>query len=723
MIYFKRYNPGITISSAFVLSGLSALILRIVGPFLTALIADVAFKGKSTPVLIFILTCGLIIFLFELLATFINDYINVQILAIVSGRIAHEINQKTLQTDIYEGSKIKSIDCFVRMNTDSIWSAELINRMFYSTTIDLTRFFGFLIAIGSIDQVTAVLVSAGVPVYLFKSWFYSQYSTEIQKRREVADIDFTEKTVESLHNLRVIKAYGAEALEHSKFANLWRLRSVSNRSLRVLNLFSSITTFSTIRLIQTIIVGLAGYKVISSRLSIGEFFAMASLLPMIEEPIRRLSTLYADFQVGLVSLNRVDDVLNVGLGTISAKETASEQGQSVDQLVYGEITLKNVTVSYSHQFKAIDNVSLRIKSASSVAIVGPIGAGKTTLMNLILGLQKPNNGKIEIDGINICNYKNSVIRQKIAVIDGEMSVFSGSVFDNIAYNNRDLSESDVIVAASLASAHEAIMLLPSGYNTIIDPQEGKISSGLLQKISIARALALKPRVLVLDDSLSALDLEGRLAFRLTLEKLKKSMTVVMFSNQFEGVHGFDQIIVLDSGSIVESGSFSELKAKRSVFARLHYMETNGFSHFRQRMELELERSNRYQQPLTILVMELIDNLGAPFSKGGSDIKGVMKELDYLVRQEIRTMDFCSVFLETKIIIALPSTDVQGAETCLRRLQVVFAGKQLNTHSGFISVKLSFKIFETNHSNLEDSNSIYMKISTEMDLEELRRKIA
>ena len=678
--YFIKYRPQLIPSITCIIIGIFSALLKIIGPFLSVLLVDLAFKQKTPNLMIAILLGFFFVYACELITNFLNDYFTTQFNAVISGKIAHAITSKTFQLSIMEQRNIKNGDLFLRINLDSLEVADLITKLFYQVPLDILRYLGFLAAVYSFDGITALLVVSGLPIYAMKSWFYSVASIEVQLQREQRDIEFTEKINEILRNLRNIKVFGAEQFEYDQFLKLWRDRSVANRKLRVISFISVLTTFATIRGFQVLIIGILGYKVIRAELSVGEFVAISALLPNIEEPLRRLSTVYSEFKVGLVSLNRVEEIL-------SNRKTDCEQLKSnlKNDVRIGEITFQDVTFFHTNQIAALNKVSLALKNNSTTAIVGQSGSGKTTLMNLILGFDTPFSGSVKIDGIDIREYSRDLLRSRIGVVFEDIPVFSGTIRDNIIYNHSDISEDDLISAAKMAAAHDSIMQLPNQYDTHLEQGGWNVSSGLVQRIAIARALALKPKILILDDALSAIDSEYALVIQNTLQECKKDMTVIMITNQLSNVRCFDEIVVLDQGRIAEVGKFSKLLNMRGVFSRLYYLQNSGFSEFKRRLEVELQRRERYGKELSVVFIRIFKFPEEIRSLGGNTITKVMKEIECYIRQEIRIMDFCSVFGEDKILIALSDTPDEGALNFIKTIKL-----KINNHT-FNFKDIKFKI--------------------------------
>jgi ABC-type bacteriocin/lantibiotic exporter with double-glycine peptidase domain len=623
--------------------------------------------------------------------------------AVISGKIAHKITLKTLDSTIFEQRNIKTSDLFLRVNLDSIEVADVITKLFYQLPLDIVRYLGFLTVVYIFDGFTALLVLSGLPVYALKSWFYSIASTDVQLQREQTDIAFTQKTNEVLLSLKNIKAYGAERFEYDKFLKLWRNRSVANRRLRVISFFSTLTNFAAIRSFQVLAVGILGYKVMHGGLSVGEFVAISSLLPNVEDPLRRLSMAYSEFKVGLVSLHRVNDILSKDIKPFDQRTSVVKT-----DIKRGEISIHDVSVLHNNNVAAIKKISLVFKNYSATAIVGQSGSGKSTLMNLILGFEKPVSGVIQIDGADIQEYPNELLRSRIGVVFEANPVFSGTIRENIIYNHDGITDDDLIEASKMAAAHDSIMQLPRQYETYVEQSGWNLSSGLLQRIALARALALKPKILILDDAISSIDSEYGLLIQSALQECKKRMTVILVTNQLSHVKWFDQIVVLEQGQVAEVGGFSDLLKRRGVFSRLYYLQNSGFTEFKRRLEVEFQRRTRYGHEISVVAARVVNLPGELMILGGSARVQVMKDIECFIRGEIRIMDFCSVFGEDKILIALSDTLESGAQQFIQIIQKKVRNKLFHHRGSQFKVELMAEILPIQKEALINSDLLYIE---------------
>jgi subfamily B ATP-binding cassette protein MsbA len=240
--------------------------------------------------------------------------------------------------------------------------------------------------------------------------------------------------------------------------------------------------------------------------------------------------------------------------------------------VRGDVSFKNVTFSYDGNEVVLGDINLDVPSGKVIALVGPSGAGKTSLVKLIPRFYDPNEGQVFIDGIDIKTVSLKSLREQLGIVPQETILFSTSIRDNIAYGRLDASLQEIEAAAKAANADEFIERLPEGYDTVVGERGSKLSGGQAQRISIARAILKNPRILILDEATSSLDARSEELVQKALEKLMKGRTTFIIAHRLTTIQNADEIIVLKSGNIVQRGSHEELLAVDGIYRSLYQMQ-------------------------------------------------------------------------------------------------------------------------------------------------------
>jgi ABC-type multidrug transport system fused ATPase/permease subunit len=237
--------------------------------------------------------------------------------------------------------------------------------------------------------------------------------------------------------------------------------------------------------------------------------------------------------------------------------------------VAGEITFENVSFDYQDDAPTLRHVSLRVKPGQTLALVGPTGAGKSTIASLVPRFYDPQYGAVKIDGVDVRDIKLTTLRRNISMVLQDVFLFSGTVRDNIRYSNLNASDDEVIAAAKTANAHEFISSLPEGYDTQIGERGVKLSGGQKQRLAIARAVLKNAPILILDEATSAVDTQTEIEIQEALNELMKGRTSIVIAHRLSTICKADQIVVLDEGCIIETGKHDELVESDGLYTRLH----------------------------------------------------------------------------------------------------------------------------------------------------------
>lgn len=285
--------------------------------------------------------------------------------------------------------------------------------------------------------------------------------------------------------------------------------------------------------------------------------------------IRRIIEFAEQFQRGMTGVERFMELMDANI------DIFNEEGAAPIKEVQGEITFNDVSFEYPDDHTPVlAHINLTIKPGEKVALVGPSGGGKTTMCNLIPRFYDPTEGEILLDGKNIRHLTLQSLRSSIGVVQQDVYLFSGTVYENIAYGKPGADREEVIRAAKLAGAHEFIEELKDGYDTYVGERGVKLSGGQKQRISIARVFLKAPRVLLLDEAMAALDNESEHLVSESLDKLAAGRTTLTIAHRLTTIHGADRILVLSGNQIVEEGNHRELMAKKGIYYQL-YTSANG----------------------------------------------------------------------------------------------------------------------------------------------------
>jgi len=433
-------------------------------------------------------------------------------------------------------------------------------------TLVLDLLFGivFLIVMYVYSPLLFGVVVATIPVYVA----LSMLATPVLRRR--LDEKFRRGAenqaflVESVSAAETVKAMAVEPAMQRRFeeqlagyvTSSFRVASLGNVANQIAGFVNKVTT--------VLILWIGARLVIDHSLSVGQLIAFNMFAGRVSGPILRLVQLWQDFQQARLSVERLGDILN------TPAEPGLSAGRSSLPALKGSVAFQNVSFRYAPgQAEALRNITLEVVPGEVIGIVGRSGSGKSTLTRLIQRLHLPESGQIRVDGVDLAQADPVALRRQIGVVLQENVLFNRSVRDNIALADPGLPLEPVVHAAKMAGAHEFILALPQGYDTLIAEHGANLSGGQRQRIAIARALVTNPRILIFDEATSALDYESERVIQDNMRLICHGRTVFVIAHRLTAVRHADRIMVIDRGELVEQGSHEELVARPGHYAALH----------------------------------------------------------------------------------------------------------------------------------------------------------
>lgn len=439
--------------------------------------------------------------------------------------------------------------------------------------LSVIMFIGSFIALASINLYLTLIIYIIIPfIVLFAVKMRRRMKTAFTKtREEVAEVNANVET--SISGIRVSRAYTSEEHEVNKFdqANE-RFKTARGHAYKAMGQFHSTMTFFTDFLYLAALVagGIFFYNGYANpegafSIDIGEFTMFILYMAMLLKPINRFISLFEQLQNGMTGFSRFREIME------QPTEEEAENAVALDN-VKGDIEFKNVSFSYPTGDTGkgvLSNLSLKIDSGKTVALVGPSGGGKTTLCNLIPRFYELDGGEITIDGRDITTLTRYSLRKNIGIVAQDVFLFSGTVRDNIAYGNLDASEEEIIEAAKRANIHDYIMSLEKGYDTKVGERGINLSGGQKQRISIARVFLKNPPILILDEATSALDNVTEMQIQSSLEDLAKGRTVIVVAHRLSTIQNADEILVINQDGIAERGTHDRLLELNGIYAGLY----------------------------------------------------------------------------------------------------------------------------------------------------------
>ncbi|MBQ9747876.1 MAG: ABC transporter ATP-binding protein [Clostridia bacterium] len=382
-----------------------------------------------------------------------------------------------------------------------------------------------------------------------------------EAREEVAEVNATLEN--SIAGVRVAKAFENSAYESEKFQRQnAAFVKAKGKSYRAMAEFFSGNGF-IIDVLNVVILVAGGIFTYYEQITFADFTTFILFVNIFMNPIRKLINFIEQLQNGMSGFTRFCELMDTPVETDA--EGAEEMGK-----VRGEIEFDRVSFSYTEGAKEIlSDLNLHIREGETVALVGPSGAGKTTICHILPRFYEIRGGEIRIDGKNIHDVTRSSLRKNIGIVTQDVFLFTGTVFDNIAYGREGASMEEVVRAAKLANIHDFICTLPDGYDTFVGERGVKLSGGQKQRISIARVFLKDPRILILDEATSALDNATEILIQRSLDELCRGRTTIVVAHRLSTVKNADEIVVITEDGIRERGSHSELLDQDGIYAELY----------------------------------------------------------------------------------------------------------------------------------------------------------
>lgn len=390
-----------------------------------------------------------------------------------------------------------------------------------------------------------------VPITFISMRAMSRRLRPIYRQVREAFEDLSSTAQENLTGIRVVKAFGREDFEIEKFNNMtkeWNQKNIDAAEVRavyipVRRLISGLST--------VIILLLGGYLVMRGDLTIGALVAFNSYMVMLSMPINHASQLVNQWENAKASLEKIFELFDENIEIINKKDVLPLKSCE------GKVEFKNVDFSYGDEL-VLKDININMQPGSTTAVMGGTGAGKSTIINLIARFYDVTNGEVLIDGVNVQEYNYNDLRRNIGIVLQETLLFSDTIAGNIAFGRPDASQKEIERAAKIADAHEFIMEMPRGYDTVLGERGLGLSGGQRQRIAIARAIILNPKILILDDATSSVDMETEHEIQRTLNEIMEKRTTLIIAHRISSVKNADQIIVVEDGEIIERGTHDEL---------------------------------------------------------------------------------------------------------------------------------------------------------------------
>lgn len=496
---------------------------------------------------------------------FINNYGHV-----MSAKIEYDMRAEIfdhlqkLSFAFYDNQKVGQV--MSRITTDLFDITELMHHGPENIILSVIKITGALLILLRINPILAMSAFVVLPFMFAFAYYMNRRMRRAFRGNRVKIAEINGQIEDNLSGIRVVKSFANEEIENGKFkiGNDGFLAAKKN-SYHYMGSFSAgLSAFTTLIQVNVILVGTL--LIANQSINISDLLTFLLYIGVFTEPVRTLIDFTEQFQNGYTGFERFCEIINLKPDIQDKKDAV------VLKNVQGNIRFEDVSFQYEENTeRVLNHINLDVPAGSYVALVGSSGAGKSTLCSLIPRFYDVTGGRVTVDGQDVRDVTQKSLRNQIGIVQQEVYLFVGTVYENIRYGRADATREEVIEAAKNANAHEFIMSLPNGYDTDIGQRGIKLSGGQKQRLSIARVFLKNPPILIFDEATSALDNESERVVQESLERLAKNRTTFVIAHRLSTIRNAEKILVLTEDGIEEEGTHEELLAKQGIYEKLYHM--------------------------------------------------------------------------------------------------------------------------------------------------------
>lgn len=571
MNYLKPYRVSMILVVIF---AVISSVFTIIGPDLLGKATTKIFEGlvsKTTnqdlgidfSYIFDILVKLVILYILSTVFTFMKSFMTSSISQKVSYNLRKEISEKINKLPLSYFDKVSNGEVLSRMVNDVDSISTNLEQILSQIITSVTTIIGITIMMLSISLTMTIGSLIVIPLSMMFIVFVVKKSQIhfINQQKYLGKVNSCVEEIYSGHN--VVKVFNREEKEISEFEKLnetlyesaWKSQFLSSLMMPVMSFIGNIG--------YVVVAILGGYLAINNKITVGDIQAFIQYNKNFMQPLAQTSQIANIIQATMASAERVIEFLE-------EKEEIDDVKENINTSdILGNVSFKNVNFGYTKEKTIINDFSIDIKKGQKIAIVGPTGAGKTTIVKLLMRFYDVNSGEILIDGKNIKEFKRSDLRKLFGMVLQDTWLFNGSIMDNIRYGKLDATDEEVINSSKVANAHHFISTLPNGYNMEINEEANNISQGQKQLLTIARVILANPKILILDEATSSIDTRTEVLIQSAIKNLMKDKTSFIIAHRLSTIKDADVILVMNEGDIIEVGNHEELLEKKGFYYNLY----------------------------------------------------------------------------------------------------------------------------------------------------------
>ena len=568
LFYLKPYKKLLTIIFSFVLL---YTLLGLAGPYLIGVAIDKFIYLKDIKGLGIIAIVMLVIYLlnnlFQVIANWMMAKVSQNALKQLRGDLFKHL--QSLSLSFFDRNPAGELMSRLTNDIDAINQA--VSQNVTSLVASTLTMVGIVIAMFILNYWLALVTLIVIPIIFWFTQFVAKYTRKGFRDLQKGLGQLNGTMEESISGQKVVKAFRRKdsVIENFRRDNILVYKAgvyANTYALLLMPITNVLGNFFVI-----IIAGFGGWLALKGLVTVGVIATFINYGQNFIQPLRQLANMYNSIQAALAGAERVFEIIDT--------EVEVKDLPNAIELKYikGDVEFADVEFGYLPGINIIKKKSLHASSGEMIALVGPTGAGKTTIVNLLTRFYEINNGKISVDGSDIKNFKKADLRRQLGLVLQDTFLFSGTVMENIRYGRLDASDKEVINAASIADADHFIQHLPKGYQTELSERAGNLSQGQRQLLSIARAVLANPRILILDEATSSVDTRTEVRIQSALLRLMEGRTSFVIAHRLSTIRDANHVLVIDDGQVIEQGTFEELISKRGFFYNLYVSQFKGIA--------------------------------------------------------------------------------------------------------------------------------------------------
>jgi ABC-type multidrug transport system fused ATPase/permease subunit len=565
---------------AFLLSVICILLstaFSLIVPWLLAWVVDVGVHNGRFTDLVIAASAILAVSILRGLSAYGQGYLSQSVSNLVAYDLRNSIYSHLQNLSFSFHDEAETGNLMSRMTVDIEATRNFFPLALLRAILTLATFAAVTIILFTLDWQLALVTLISVPILLFLSNHVAHRLRPLWAAVQSGSGDLGTIMQESLSGVRVVKSFAREPFEIDKFGH-------TNRSLRALNLEAMRTSawnqplmILVLNIVTVLVIWVGGAAVIGQRISLGTLFAVTQYVLVLAMPVRTFGFMVTWFMRGYSGAERLFSVLDT-VSTIQDAPDALELQQ-----VQGQVRFEHVAFAYGTGPEVLHDISIDAQPGRLIALLGPTGSGKSSILNLLPRFYDVKKGCVSVDGHDVRTVTQASLRRNIGFVLQDIFLFNATLRDNIAYGIEDATDEQIIAAGKMARIHDFALGLPDGYNTWVGERGVTLSGGQKQRVAIARTLLLDPRILLLDDATSSVDMETEYLIQQALDAVMRGRTTFVVASRLRTVKNADQILVLDKGRIVERGNHTELLALGGAYTRLYDLQLREQEEFEERM--------------------------------------------------------------------------------------------------------------------------------------------